>query len=123
MARKTAAVTLSAWELEQEFAGNPARIAQYMRSPLVLLLETHLWESGEHPRHWMRGDRLIDCTHYAFTRNRRPGLERMLVKAMLDQPSRSVEALRTEVKAQYEGLRRSMLTLSAIATRRAGAAA
>lgn len=123
MARNTAAVSLSAFDLQGEFSGNPARIAQYMSGPLVLLLDTHLWEPGEHPRHWVKGDRLIDLTDYASTRHRRPGLERMLVKAMLDQPTRSVEHLRTEVKAQYGSLARSMLDLSAIASRRPGATA
>lgn len=123
MARKAAAVTLSAWELEQEFAGNPARIAQYMRSPLVLLLETHMWEVGEHPRHWMRGDRLIDCTDYLTSRARRPGLDRLLVMAMLDKPTRGVDQLRSEVKEQYAGLARSMVNLSDLATQRPRGAA
>ncbi|MGV3679693.1 MAG: hypothetical protein ACO1PM_08205 [Acidovorax sp.] len=122
-ARRVSAVHLTADELVQEFSGNPERIAQYLNQPLVVLLETNLWEPGEHPRHWMRGDRLIDLTDYSATRDRRPGLDRLLVKAMLDHPCSSVNRLREEVKNQYSRLHRSMLDLSAIASQRPGGAA
>lgn len=121
--RGQTAVWLESGEMTEAFEGNPARVAEGLTVPLVILLEANDWELGEHPRYWMQGDRVIDLTHYATSIQRRPGLDRLLVLAMLKQPTLSMDYLISQAKTQYCDLQRSMLDLSGIATQRAGGAA
>lgn len=117
------AVWLESGEINAQFDGNLDQVAQSVTVPLVVLLETNEWEIGEHPRYWVRGDRIIDLTHYSTSIQRRPGIDRMLVLAMLKQPTLSMDYLISQAKIQYSDLQRSMLNLTGIATQRAGGAA